>query len=294
MARYLPELYALTTLLFLSAQVLIIRAGNPHFSAYSASQIMTWGNLLLLGGYGLWTEPLGSFTVPAILFYAGSGAFGYALSRTALYLGYERVGAARTTAVHGSTPLLSTLMAVFLLGEEAGFWVFLGTAGIVAGVWLITAERSGGEWRRRDILIPLAAAAGTAFSMICRKKGLLIVDAPAMGTAISCLTAALLLPGFWKYLPRMEGARLDRRGWVFLAPAALVNSIGQFTLMRSLLTAGVAYTVPIYAASPLVVLVLAAIFMRQRERLTVRLAWAVLFTVAGAGLIASARHGLLG
>ncbi|MBI2177727.1 MAG: hypothetical protein HYU38_05225, partial [Candidatus Tectomicrobia bacterium] len=34
------------------------------------------------------------------------------------------------------------------------------------------------------------------------------VAAPAMGTAISCLTAALLLPGFWKYLPRMEGVRL--------------------------------------------------------------------------------------
>ncbi|OGL69634.1 MAG: hypothetical protein A3J27_06905 [Candidatus Tectomicrobia bacterium RIFCSPLOWO2_12_FULL_69_37] len=294
MARYLPEVYALATLLLLSAQVLVIRAGNRHYSAYSASQIMTWGNLVMLGSYGLWTEPLRDFTVPAILFYAGSGVFGYTISRTALYLGYERVGAARTTAVHGATPLLSSLMAVAWLGEPAGFWVFSGTAGIVAGVWLITMEKSSGEWRRRDALIPLAAAAGTAFSMICRKKGLLIVDAPAMGVAVSCLTAASLLPAAWRFAPRMEGTRCTARGGAYLALAALINSVGQFTLMRSILTAGVAYTVPIYSASPLVVLILAAVFMRQRERLTARLAWAVFLTVAGAGLIASARHGLLG
>lgn len=294
MARYLPELYALTTLLFLSVQVLIIRAGSRHYSAYSASQIMTWGNLVMLGAYGLWTEPLASFTVPAALFYAGSGVFGYTISRTALYLGYERVGAARTTAVHGATPLLSALLAVLWLGEKAGFWVFLGTAGIVAGVWFIAGEKGGGEWRRRDILIPVAAAAGTAFSMIFRKKGLLIVDAPAMGMAISCLTAALLLPAVWHFTPRMEGARCTARGGAWLALAALVNSVGQFTLMRSILTAGVAYTVPIYAASPLVVLVLAALFLRQREHLTPRLGWAVALTVAGAAMISLARHGLLG
>ena len=115
-----------------------------------------------------------------------------------------------------------------------------------------------------------------------------------MGVAVSCLTAASLLPAAWRFAPRMEGTRCTARGGAYLALAALINSVGQFTLMRSILTAGVAYTVPIYSASPLVVLILAAVFMRQRERLTARLAWAVFLTVAGAGLIASARHGLLG
>ena len=294
MARYLPELYALTVLFFLSAHVIVIRAGNRYYSAYSASQLMTWGNLAFLGVYGLWETPLSSLTLPAVLYYMGSGVFGYTLSRTALYLGYERVGAARTTAVHGATPLLSSLMAVVWLGEEAGLWVFFGTAGIVAGVWLITMEKSGGEWRPRDMLFPVAAAAGTAFSMICRKLGLLLVPAPAMGTAISCLTALALLPAAWHFTPRLEGARCTLRGTGYLVLAAFLNSVAQIALMNSLLTAGVAYTVPIYSASPLVVLILAAIFMRQRERLTARLAWAVFLTVAGAALVTASRHGLLG
>ncbi|MEK6709245.1 MAG: EamA family transporter [Nitrospinota bacterium] len=294
MAHYLPDLYALNTLLFLSVQVLIVRAGVRHYSAYSASQLMTWGNLAFLGAYGLWETPLSAFTPEAVLYYMGSGVFGYTLSRTTLCIGYERIGAARTTALHGATPLLSALLAVALLGEKAGFWVFLGTAGIMAGVWLIAEERGGGEWRRRDVIFPLLAAVGTSFSMICRKMGLTLVDAPAMGMAVSCLTASLLLPLAWRFTPGMEGARCTRRGGAILILAAFLNSIGQFTLMRSLLTAGVAYTVPLYSASPLVVLLLAALFMRQSERLTLRLAWAVLLTGGGAALIASARHGLLG
>jgi len=120
------------------------------------------------------------------------------------------------------------------------------------------------------------------------------VNAPALGIGVSCFTAAVLLPAVWRFTPRIEGSRCTLAGWGYLGLAALVNSVGQFTLMRSIYTAGVAYTVPIYSASPLVVLVLAAIFLRQRERLTARLALAVLLTVAGAILIAASRHGLLG
>ena len=115
-----------------------------------------------------------------------------------------------------------------------------------------------------------------------------------LGTAISCLTALALLPAAWHFTPRLEGARCTLRGTGYLVLAAFLNSVAQIALMNSLLTAGVAYTVPIYSASPLVVLILAAIFMRQRERLTARLAWAVFLTVAGAALVTASRHGLLG
>ncbi len=293
MEVFLPEFYLASALITLAVTHILVRAGSAEYTAMTASFVVGVGNVALLGAYGLWTEPLRGISLRALLFFLGSGLFGYTLSRTCLNMSFARIGVTRSTALHATAPLFSTATAILFLQERPGPAALAGTVGVVAGVLIMHGRGEAGGGRRLDLLLPLAAAVCSSFSMVFRKSGMLLIDAPALGSAIACSLSLPILMAGMRYAPRLGRFRCSPQGWRFLAGAAIVNSLTQFFLMRSLVVFGVAHTVPIYSTSPVLVLLLTALFLRRIERVTIRLAWAVVLTVIGATLITASRYGLL-
>jgi drug/metabolite transporter (DMT)-like permease len=50
----------------------------------------------------------------------------------------ERIGATATAQTGMVGPLSTLLMGVFLLGEPFTVWIAVGTALVLAGIWLLT------------------------------------------------------------------------------------------------------------------------------------------------------------
>ena len=56
----------------------------------------------------------------AVMFFAVSGIFAFGLGRLLYFKSIEQLGAAVSSAIIGSNPLFSILLAVILLGEAIG------------------------------------------------------------------------------------------------------------------------------------------------------------------------------
>ena len=156
---FLPEFYLATALITLAVTHILVRAGSAEYTALTASFVVGVGNVVLLGAYGLWAEPLRGISLRAVLFFLGSGLFGYTLSRTCLNISFARIGVTRSTALHATAPLFSTVAAILFLQERPGPAALAGTVGVVAGVLIMHGRGEEGGGRRSDLLLPLAAGA---------------------------------------------------------------------------------------------------------------------------------------
>jgi len=66
-----------------------------------------------------------------------AGAVAYGLGSYLYMFALERVGASITAVLSATSPLFSTPLSIMLLGEKASRRVLIGTAFVLAGVWLV-------------------------------------------------------------------------------------------------------------------------------------------------------------
>jgi drug/metabolite transporter (DMT)-like permease len=81
----------------------------------------------------LWSAPL-----KAILIFALAGFLHFFMGWTFISLSQAQVGAARTGAIVGTTPLFAAALAVVTLGEVLSLKASVGVVLIVAGAYLVT------------------------------------------------------------------------------------------------------------------------------------------------------------
>ncbi len=82
----------------------------------------------------LWHAPLKS-----VALFAAAGFIHFFGGWTFLSLSQRQIGAARTGALIGASPLFGTLGAVIVLGEIISIPALIGVILIVAGVYLVTS-----------------------------------------------------------------------------------------------------------------------------------------------------------
>ena len=69
----------------------------------------------------------------------------------------------------------------------------LGAVLIFVGVTLLTKGGSQENWRKRDLIYPVAAAILFALSTNLRKIGLTSIESPVVGAAITSLVSLVTL-----------------------------------------------------------------------------------------------------
>jgi drug/metabolite transporter (DMT)-like permease len=117
------------------------RRAGLGIDVYRATFILILVSALILGGLSsvtqdlslLWAAPLG-----ALVSFALAGLIHFFLGWTLLSVSQKRVGAARTGALIGSTPLFAAVVAALTLGEFLDPPTVLGVVAIVIGVYLVS------------------------------------------------------------------------------------------------------------------------------------------------------------
>ncbi len=279
-------LLALTAALGFGVAGVFLKRGLQYASPFTAAVVSVTFTAVFIWVLAVATVPLEPLLTWRILPFLAAGLVAPGLARLVLFVGVHRVGLARAAPLVATAPLFSVAMAILLLGERPGWRLLAGAAGIVAGGVLLS-RRGGAEpaWRRRDLVFPLLAALGFAVRDILSRYGFRDYEHPLLAAAaatVTSLVAVWLFTGLWR---PAGGLRVPRVGLGFLALSGLAEGLAYLAMWRALAYGDVSLVSPLINAQSIFALALTAIFLRDLERVTWRMAAAAALIVGGVAVV---------
>lgn len=277
-----------------AGQYLCVRLGTDRGNVTDVMLLSLACNVILIGpAAAIVHYPDYALTRLSVLSFVAAGLSGSLLARVCMFKSVETIGASRTSPVVSANVFFATLLAIAFLGETLTHAHLAGIVLIVCGVAVISWETATDDPDRLfrevglSLLLPLAAAAFIGFEPIFVSMGLSEGTPLLPGFAIKASVATL---GFVAYL-RLSGARPTesfRRSpelkWYL--GAGVTSTVGIGAYFAALEIAPVVIVVPLLQTSPLLVVVLSAIFLPRRlEQVTWRLAAAACVVVVGATVV---------
>ena len=103
----------------------------------------------------------------------------------------KRAGVSITSSLLATSPLFSTIFAVYFLKERISLLIGLGTLFIILGVIFLSWFRPKKHIKLADLLLPLTAALFIGIGAVVSKSGLNISNLPLSGIAIA-VTAGVI------------------------------------------------------------------------------------------------------
>jgi drug/metabolite transporter, DME family len=228
-----------------------------------------------LGGFAF-----AEVTAPALAGFVLGGLFGAGIGRRWMYTAIDRIGASPATAIKNSAPVITTFMAVLLLGEEVTLRQWAAIAAIVGGITLVTWKQGAGARQLLDVGV--LAAFGSALSYGVRplflKFGLEQVDVPLTAAFIGAV-AALIYASVLTRPRHLFGFR-DRALGLFVI-AGILQAFGFLAFTYGLSADDVSVVYPVTSTAPLFTLAFTALLLRGAELITWRILVGVVAVVAG-------------
>ena len=245
-------------------------------------------NIVFLWAMALLLVPMANVTLASVLIFVGVGFFQPGLTRLLTYKGIDALGVAITDPIRASTPLFSAIMAIIFLGEDITLPIVIATLMIIAGIILLS-------WRSGSVQLvgsavylwyPITASALAGASQVVRKFGLAAVPHPFLAAAVTASSSLVVsVLTMWYVEKTQETWKMNRQcfGWFFAA--GITVSFAMTCIYYALDLGKVSVVIPISSTSPLFSLILTAIFLRDVERVTLRIIVSAAMIVIGVLLI---------
>jgi uncharacterized membrane protein len=128
--------------------------------------------------------------------FVAAGAVGASFGKIFYYYGIDTVGASKSVSIKNSSPILTTILAVVILGERVTLPLAAGVVLIVAGIILLTRVQGRAEGSPNQIayfIYPLLAAFCFGINPIVKKIGVSTVSVPTFGALITQTTALIVM-----------------------------------------------------------------------------------------------------
>src|SRR3954447_18148106 len=265
---------------------IVTKLGLRHSDVRRSVVVCFGANIVVLGLALLLVRPPMALTAPGATLFLLDGALGL-LAVSLLFIGVDRVGPAISYPIKSASPIAALLFAAVFLQELAAPLVYLGALLAVAGVVLLSAQRTAGRVRwQPPVLFPVVGALFFAADNVVRKAALREVPSPLVGLTIAIGTSCLLALAAHVVLSPPGKRRLLDAGTPYFAVAGLLQAAALLAVYAALNLGMVAVVVPLYTSSPLFVLPLSALFLRGVERVTPRIVAGAIAVVAGVVLVA--------
>lgn len=247
-----------------------------------------WINVTV-GVVGLWSAvlllvPRSDYSWRAVPYFVASGVIGTAAGRLFRVAAIDKVGASVAAAILNLAPLISTGLAILLLGERVTTPILAGTLVIVLGTVLLSLSGRHVGFRPRDLLYPFVSAACFGAVAIIRKLGLPLAG-PLFNSAIN-ITAAMVAASAFVLASGQRGAlRCDARSFLYFVGGGVAENTGVFLVLVALGLGEVSVVIPLAGAAPLFVLLLAYFFPSGVEKLGWRVVLGAVLIVLGVFLL---------
>jgi uncharacterized membrane protein len=278
------EFYALANAFLFALHNMLTKKGlrysNPATAVISSLLI----NIVFLWGVSILFVPLSSLTSAAILIFVVVGLFQPGLTRLLTYKGIDALGVAITDPIRATTPLFSAMMAIIFLGEKITVPIVVATLTIMAGITLLSWHSGSMKLVGSAVFLwyPIAASALAGASQVVRKFGLAAVPHPFLAAAVTASSSFVVsVLTLWYVEKTEETWKMNRHCfWWFLA-AGVTISLGMTCIYYALDLGKVSVVIPISSTGPFFSLIFAALFLRDVERVTVRIVVAAAMIIGG-------------
>lgn len=268
------------------------RAGRA-FDAYFSTFVLISISAIILAVASIVTEDLGQFNgVPLVAYlnFALAGLMHFFLGWTLLTVSQNKVGAARTGALSGTSPLFALFISALAFNEFLRLPVLAGILMLVGGVYLISFEHNpfgGGNGRHwRDSLYGLGVAVCFSISPVFIRGGLKDLNSPLLGVTIGMGFSALAYGITLLFRPRrpvLEPIKGD--ALAFQLAASVFVGLSTWTRWVALDMAPVGVVLALGRLNVPVVILLAPLLVGQSaENVTMRV-WLGAALVVGGSLI---------
>jgi len=193
-----------------------------------------------------------------------------------------------TDPIRATTPLFSAAMAIIFLGEQITSPIIVATLMIISGITLLSWR--GGSMKLAGSAVylwyPIAASALAGATQVVRKFGMAAVPHPFLAAAVTASSSFVVsIVTLWYVEKSQETWKMNRRCfWWFLA-AGVTISLGMVCIYYALDLGKVSVVIPISSTGPFFSLILAAIFLRDVERVTLRIVLSAAMIVGGVVLL---------
>ncbi len=266
------------------------RKARTGFSIYWATFILVFVSAVLLAIGSLLTEDLNMLAQAPASVYVNFGLGGlihFFLGWTLLTISQNRVGAARTGALVGATPLFATLVAALAFDEILSLPVLAGIFTIVAGVYFVSVsgknEANPVRFSWRDSIFGLGVAVCFSISPIFIRGGLDEMDSPLLGVtigmALSAIAYAIIL---LRRRERLNLSQVPRESLFYQLAAGLFVGASTWIRYLALTMAPVAVVLALGRVNVPVVIILSIFLVGQKEeRVTNRVWLGATLVVAG-------------
>jgi drug/metabolite transporter, DME family len=279
---------ALASALCSAFATILISRGLLRYGPYTGA----WVNLVV-GTACVWLAValgggVGHPTVRGVAYFALAGLIGTFGGRLLRFISIETVGASLSAALINLSPLMASILAIIVLGEQVTAPIVVGTLVIVVGTTLLSAGGRSTGVRLVALLLPLTSAACFGVVAILRKIGLMGMT-PVFGFAVN-VTAALIAYTAFLLASRQSALMACRgRSLVYFMMAGVAENVGVFLLLEGLSRGTVSVVAPLASVSPIFVLALSFFFLRGIDILNRRIVLGTLLIVSGVYLITALR-----
>jgi drug/metabolite transporter, DME family len=279
---------ALASALCSAVATVLISRGLVRYGPYTGAWVnvavgtaCVWIAVVLGGGVG---HP----NLTGIAYFALAGVIGTFGGRLLRFLSIETVGASMSAALINLSPLMASVLAIIVLGEQVTVPIVVGTLVIVAGTTLLSAGGRASGVRLVALLLPLMSAMCFGLVAILRKIGLSGMT-PVFGFAVNVTAALVAYTAF--LLASGQGSLMLCRGQslVYFMMAGLAENVGVYLLLEGLSIGTVSVVAPLASVSPIFVLALSFFFLRGIDMLNRRIVFGTVLIVSGVYLITALR-----
>ncbi|MGH3504029.1 MAG: DMT family transporter [Nocardioidaceae bacterium] len=234
----------------------------------------------VLGGIsfaGLTPAALGGFVL--------GGVFGGGIGRRWMYTAIDRIGASPATAIKNSAPLITTVLAILLLGETVTALRWLAIVVVVAGITCITWQRGAGSSQVFNVGVLAAFGSAASFGVrpLFLKYGLDAANLPLTAALIGTIAGLLFATALTPLRQIWQGLREPSLGMFVVS--GVLQAIGFLALTFGLSVGDVSVVYPVTSTAPLFAVLFTAVMLRRTERLTWRVVAGACAIVVGVILL---------
>jgi drug/metabolite transporter (DMT)-like permease len=290
---------ALLSAVFFAVGIVLVRktagAAGEAFTV-TAISIFTGIPLFIIaicfsGGW----ENLSQITLKALIMLATAGIIHFVIGRLLAYDAFRVIGANKATPITQISPIFTVLLSWWLLQEKTTVYIIFGALLLMAGVILVTQEKSNpvGERKitRREevkgILFSLGAAVCWGITPILIKPAVNDTGSSVVGNFISYAAAGIIMVllsavwGKWESFKRLSW----KKNTVPMILAGLFTASGQLLYFTALQRSQANIVAPLVSIEVLFIYVVSYFINRKQEVFTLKIALGMVAMVAGTFLL---------
>jgi DME family drug/metabolite transporter len=281
------------TLALLSAaasgfSVVIVGRHSNKSNAFNMSVLISAVGLVILWPLALVLTDFQSANLEGIALFALGGLLTPGLVRLFYYNGLKKLGTSVNSSIFSVYPLYTALLAVLFLSEILTPQNWIGVFSIAFGVIIVELSfqsSNGNKPMARSIMFPVLGGLTLGLSAVLRKAALDLFNAPVLGVAVaytfSFLLYAVMLAAS---KPKREELSLRRDLRLFWL-AGVGQAISWIFSFYALSFEQVAVITPLLSVEPLFVVLLAYLYLREQEHVSLKLVGGVVLTLLGVILV---------